>query len=91
MHFKEITAEGFDFFTPEGYDKIFKEGRRILEHMLNIEVPMIAAINGPCLVHTEYALVCDMILASEDAEFQDLPHLNFGIVPGDGVHVLWPR
>ena len=77
---KEITAEGFDFFTPEGYDKIFKEGRRILEHMLNIEVPMIAAINGPFLVHTEYALVCDMILASEDAEFQDLPHLNFGIV-----------
>ena len=32
-----------------------------------------------------------MILASEDAEFQDLPHLNFGIVPGDGVHVLWPE
>lgn len=88
---KEITPEGFDFFTPEGYDKIFKEGRRILEHMLNIEVPMIAAINGPCLVHTEYALICDMILASEDAEFQDLPHLNFGIVPGDGVHVLWPE
>ncbi len=88
---KDITAEGFDFFSPEGFDKIFKEGRRILEHMLNIEVPMIAAINGPCLVHTEYALICDMILASEDAEFQDLPHLNFGIVPGDGVHVLWPE
>jgi len=88
---KEITAEGFDFFTPEGYDKIFKEGRRILEHMLNIEVPMIAAINGPFLVHTEYALLCDMILASEEAEFQDLPHLNFGITPGDGVHVLWPE
>jgi enoyl-CoA hydratase/carnithine racemase len=88
---KEISAEGFDFFTPEGYDKIFKEGRRMLEHMLNIEVPMIAAINGPCLVHTEYALICDMILASEDAEFQDLPHLAFGIVPGDGVHVLWPE
>jgi enoyl-CoA hydratase/carnithine racemase len=88
---KEINPEGFDFFTPEGYDKIFKEGRRILENLLNIEVPMIAAINGACLLHTEYALVCDMILASEDAEFQDLPHLNFGIVPGDGVHVLWPE
>ena len=46
---KEITAEGFDFFTPEGYDKIFKEGRRILDAHLNIEVPMIAAINGSCL------------------------------------------
>ncbi len=88
---KEISAEGFDFFTPEGYDKIFKEGRRMLEHLLNIEVPMIAAINGPFLVHTEFALICDMILASEDAEFQDLPHLAFGIVPGDGVHVLWPE
>jgi enoyl-CoA hydratase/carnithine racemase len=88
---KEITADGFDFFTPEGYDKIFKEGRRVLENLLNIEVPMIAAINGPMLLHTEYALISDMVLASEDAEFQDLPHLNFGIVPADGVHVLWPE
>jgi enoyl-CoA hydratase/carnithine racemase len=23
--------------------------------------------------------------------FQDKPHFDFGIVPGDGVHLLWPE
>jgi enoyl-CoA hydratase/carnithine racemase len=32
-----------------------------------------------------------MVLAAEDAYFQDAPHPAFGIVPGDGVHVLWPE
>jgi enoyl-CoA hydratase/carnithine racemase len=88
---KEISPEGFDFFTPLGYDRLYKEGRRILENIVNIEIPIIAAINGPCLLHSEYALLCDIILASETAEFQDLPHFNFDIAPGDGVHVLWPE
>jgi enoyl-CoA hydratase/carnithine racemase len=87
----EIDPAGFDFFTPTGYDKIFREGRRVLENLLNIEVPMIAAINGPVLLHSEYVLLCDFILAAQTAEFQDMPHFNFGIVPGDGVHVLWPE
>jgi enoyl-CoA hydratase/carnithine racemase len=88
---KEITPDGFDFFTPAGYDRIFREGRRVLENILDVEVPMIAAVNGPCLLHSEYVLLCDIVLASDTAEFQDRPHLDFGIVPGDGVHVLWPE
>src|SRR5437879_6952712 len=43
----QITAEGFDFFTPTGYDKILREGTKVLENILDIQVPMIAAINGP--------------------------------------------
>jgi enoyl-CoA hydratase/carnithine racemase len=86
-----ISAEGFDFFTPSGYDKILREGTKILENLLNIEVPMIAAINGPVTVHSEYALLCDIILAAEGAYFQDAPHAAFGVVPGDGMHVLWPE
>jgi len=42
-------------------------------------------------VHSEYALVCDIILAAEGAYFHDGPHQTFGIVPGDGLHVLWPE
>jgi enoyl-CoA hydratase/carnithine racemase len=87
----EISPEGFDFFTPNGYDKIFNEGRRVLDGLLNIEAPVIAAVNGPALLHTEYILLSDVVLASDTAEFQDLPHFNFGIVPGDGVHVVWPE
>src|ERR1700676_688946 len=87
----QITPDGFDFFTPTGFDKILREGTKILENLLDIEVPMIAAINGPVTVHSEYALLCDIVLAAEGACFQDAPHPAFGIVPGDGMHVLWPE
>ncbi len=86
-----ISPDGFDFFTPTGYDKILREGTKILANLLDIEVPMIAAINGPVSVHSEYALLCDIVLAAEGAYFQDAPHPAFGIVPGDGLHVLWPE
>src|SRR4029077_21186354 len=61
----QISQDGFDFFTPSGYDKILREGTEILENILDIEVPMIAAINGPVTVHSEYALLCDIVLAAE--------------------------
>jgi enoyl-CoA hydratase/carnithine racemase len=86
-----ITPDGFDFFTPRGYDKILREGRKVLSNILDIEVPMIAALNGPVLLHSEYALLADIVLATPDTVFQDKPHFDFGIVPGDGVHVLWPE
>jgi hypothetical protein len=41
-----ITGDGFDFFTPSGYDKILREGTKVLENILDLQVPMIAAING---------------------------------------------
>ena len=85
-----IAPEGFDFFSPQGYDKILREGRKILSNILDIEVPMISALNGPVLLHSEYALLTDIILATPETVFQDKPHFDFGIVPGDGVHLLWP-
>jgi enoyl-CoA hydratase/carnithine racemase len=87
----QITPEGFDFFTPTGYDKILREGTKVLENLLDIQVPMIAAINGPVTVHSEYALLCDIVIATDHAYFQDAPHPAFGIVPGDGLHILWPE
>jgi len=86
-----IDPEGFDFFTPEGYDKILREGRKVLSNILDIEVPMISALNGPVLLHSEYALLTDIILATPETVFQDKPHFEFGIVPGDGIHSLWPE
>src|SRR6476646_7556982 len=86
-----ISPEGFDFFTPQGYDKIFREGRKVLSNILDIEAPMIAALNGPALLHSEYALLTDIILATPETVFHDKPHFEFGIVPGDGVNLLWPE
>lgn len=86
-----IDSEGFDFFSPIGYDKILREGRKVLSNILDIEVPMIAALNGPVLLHSEYVLLADIVLATPETVFQDKPHFDFGIVPGDGVNLLWPE
>jgi enoyl-CoA hydratase/carnithine racemase len=86
-----IDADGFDFFTPRGFDKIYREGKKVLANLIDIPVPVIAALNGPTTVHSEYALLCDIVIATPDTIFQDKPHFAFGIVPGDGIHSLWPE
>src|SRR6202167_1522685 len=80
-----LTAEMFEKMDQAGHD-----GRHLLFNLLNIEVPMIAAVNGPAFIHAELALLCDIVLASENAEFQDAPHFPDGLVPGDGVHIGLP-
>jgi enoyl-CoA hydratase/carnithine racemase len=86
-----IDAEGFDFYSPRGYDKIYREGKKVLLNLIDIPVPVIAALNAPTTVHSEYALLADIIIATPDTVFQDKPHFAFGIVPGDGIHSLWPE
>jgi enoyl-CoA hydratase/carnithine racemase len=63
--------------------------RRSLYNLLDIEVPVIAAIDGPAFINSHFALVNDIVLASETAQFQDRPHIPSGLVPADGVQVVW--
>jgi enoyl-CoA hydratase/carnithine racemase len=72
------------------WDNIYNDAKYLLMNLLSIEVPMIAAVNGPALIHAELAVLCDIVLASPNATFQDAPHFSNGVVPGDGVHVVWP-
>jgi enoyl-CoA hydratase/carnithine racemase len=88
---ESISSEGFDFFNPPGFDKIYREGKKVLMNILDIEVPLIAAVNGPVRLHSEYILLADIVLATPSTVFQDKPHFDFGIVPGDGVNLLWPE
>ncbi|MGE0879443.1 MAG: enoyl-CoA hydratase/isomerase family protein [Acidimicrobiia bacterium] len=76
--------------TPEKWDKIYSHGRRLLQRLLDIEVPIIAAINGPASVHAEIPVLSDIVLCTESTYFSDAPHFRFGTVPGDGVHLVWP-
>lgn len=74
----------------EWANHVLPDAKRLLMNELEIQAPMIAAINGPATVHAELALLCDVVLAAEHATFQDAPHYPSGLVPGDGVHVVWP-
>lgn len=76
--------------SPETWDVVIREGRSLLGNLLSIEIPVIGAVNGPAFIHAEIALLSDIVLASDNAVFADKPHAAAGVVPGDGVHTVWP-
>jgi enoyl-CoA hydratase/carnithine racemase len=86
---------GVDFSTfgnvadPGVWSQVHDEGVQILENIANIRVPVIAAVEGRAHVHSEYALLANVIVAGEGASFHDLPHFAGGIVPGDGIFTAW--
>ena len=86
---------GIDFTTfgnvadPGIWSQVHDEGVQILENIANIRVPLIAAVEGRAHVHSEYALLANVIVAAEGATFHDVPHFAGGIVPGDGIFTTW--
>ena len=87
----EIAAGDWDYTSPAGWDRTYLEGRRLIQNLLDIHVPMIAAVNGPCRLHAEIPVLCDLVLVSDTADFQDAAHFgSFRVVPGDASHLVWP-
>ncbi|MFF5278898.1 enoyl-CoA hydratase/isomerase family protein [Streptomyces sp. NPDC000133] len=78
-----------DITKPAQWDRTLGEGRRVMQRLADLEMPIIAAVNGPASVHSEYALLADIVVAADTTVFSDFPHLTFGIVPGDGIHIVW--
>ena len=76
--------------TPSGAAFVFRNGRKLLRSILDVEVPIIAAVNGPAMRHSDLALVSDIVIAADHATFEDTAHFHLGgIVPGDGVSTIY--
>ncbi|MEW6645345.1 MAG: crotonase/enoyl-CoA hydratase family protein [Pseudomonadota bacterium] len=59
--------------------------------LFNLEVPVIAAVNGPAIgAGLDLACMCDLRIASENAKFAE-SFVKLGIIPGDGGAWLLPR
>ena len=66
------------------------DGRRVIENLLDVEQPIVAALNGDALgFAANVALLCDVTVASETAKLADT-HVALGAVAGDGGAVIWP-
>lgn len=83
------AQEPIETFDADTWARIHREGRDLLMNLLDIEVPIIAAVNGPVLGHAELPMMSDIVLASEHTVVADQFHFYTGIVPGDGSQVWW--
>jgi enoyl-CoA hydratase/carnithine racemase len=70
----------------------YRDGlQRIPLALYNLEVPTIAAVNGPAIgAGCDLACMCDIRIASENASFAE-SFVKVGIVPGDGGAWLLQR
>ena len=65
--------------------------QRIPRALFDLEVPTIAAVNGPAIgAGLDFALMCDMRVASHNATFAE-SFVRVGLIPGDGGAWFLPR
>lgn len=63
---------------------------RLILNLLKIKQPVVAALNGHAIgLGATIALFCDIVVASKEARIGD-PHVNVGMVAGDGGCIIWP-
>jgi enoyl-CoA hydratase/carnithine racemase len=86
----QMDLSGTEELNTQYWDRIYKEGKDLLQNLLEIEVPVIGAVNGPAFIHAELLTLSDIVIASDRAAFADKAHAPSGVVPGDGAHVWWP-
>lgn len=57
--------------------------------VLGLQMPVIAAVNGPTTQHPELSLTADVCICSENATFSEQHFSRFGVPCGDGTWPLW--
>ena len=97
-----ITGEGKAFvagadikamqeYSPQAAYDFSEIGKQVFDQIANLEIPVIAAINGFALGGgLELALSCDIRVASEKARL-GLPEVNLGLIPGFNGTQRLPR
>jgi enoyl-CoA hydratase/carnithine racemase len=93
---RAFSAGGdFHVMTRVQRDEAFREqniaeARRIITGMVRCPVPVIAAVNGPAVgLGCSLALLSDMVVMADGAYLAD-PHVQVGLVAGDGGALVLP-
>ncbi|MEI7447913.1 MAG: crotonase/enoyl-CoA hydratase family protein [Burkholderiales bacterium] len=88
MKDKAGIAAGSPYAIREGY----RAGiQRIPLALYHLDIPTIAAVNGPAIgAGCDLATMCDIRIASDRAKFAE-SFVKLGIIPGDGGAWLLPR
>ena len=98
-----ITGAGTAFSAGGDFDLIEKsignaqviartmeEARDIVHNMINLDKPVISAINGVAVgAGLAVALLADISIATDRARFTD-GHVRLGVAAGDHAALIWP-
>jgi enoyl-CoA hydratase/carnithine racemase len=76
------------FGEQQAYDIQFKTQSRLISGLLDLQIPVIAALNGPVVAHAELVLLNDIVICADHASIKD-GHWGSGVVPGDGCEILF--
>jgi len=75
---------------PDFARAVQENARRTIVGFIDVPIPVIAAVNGPAVGWgATLATLCDIVLLSDRAYLAE-PHINIGLVVGDGISVAWP-
>jgi len=92
----EFFSAGGDFNwfptlqEPGQLDALRHDAKQLIWDLLDVELPIVAAINGPAIgLGASIALLCDVIFMADTAVVAD-PHVRLGVVAGDGGAAIWP-
>jgi len=81
----------FDPFKPVGMKRTVEHYQQVVYAMINLEKPVIGAINGVAAgAGMSMAMACDIIVASERASFMQV-FVKRGLIPDCGSFFLLPR
>ena len=70
--------------------KVMRSARRLVDGMLSVSLPVVAAVNGPAVgLGCTLATLCDIVFMADRAFLAD-PHVSVALVAGDGGAVTWP-
>jgi len=76
---------------PGLYYRGIANSRRLVFNVLDCQKPTISKINGDAVgLGATLSLMCDLVLARNEAKILD-PHVNVGLVAGDGGALIWPQ
>lgn len=71
-------------------DELRRDAKQMIWDLLDVEVPIVCGLNGAAAgLGASIALLSDLIVMSERAVIVD-PHVNVGLVAGDGGAAVWP-
>lgn len=76
--------------SPDRLNRLRREGKQIIWDQLDVEIPIVCGLNGPAVgLGASIALMCDVVVMADTAAIID-PHVQVGLVAGDGGAAIWP-